>query len=496
MVERFWSIPLVRVLIGGVFATVGAYGIGHEILDPSRIKLLIFVGLILLLIGLGTGNPALSMYLLTLYLPMMAFLRRALIPLAGWGALDPLVIVAPGVILFLGSFWFYKRFVMREPITDDTRIFRLVRWMILIDFLQAANPKQGGLSVGLGGVIFYVVPLFWLILGRQYVNDRWLRRIMGTVFTMGVLVSLYGLKQTFYGFFPFEQQWVDIVNITSLDVNGLIRAFSTFSSGQEYSQYLAIGIAIGWLYVLKGRISMKIIGLVGTGVMGYAIVMASARGAIVTAATAIVIMTIMHAETVRGRVVMGFILGAVLTFVYMKIAHMHTSNPLVTHVVSGLANPLNSKDSSLAGHSGSLFSGILDGFKMPIGHGLGSTTTAGSKFGSSNGGTEVDVSNMFVSDGAVGGVIYVILLIYVVIEAFRQAHLRKPLALGVLGIFVANAGQWVNGELYSTASLVWLFVSYLERQAPRIPHISHREVFVKSPTLVPSSTNTTKIQKR
>ncbi|GMA61169.1 hypothetical protein NZD89_15990 [Alicyclobacillus fastidiosus] len=108
MVQRFWSIPFVRALIGGMFAAVGAYGIGHEIFDPSRIKLLIFIGLILLLIGLGASNPALSMYLLTLYLPVMALLRRALIPLAGWGALDPLVIVAPGVILFLGSFWFYN----------------------------------------------------------------------------------------------------------------------------------------------------------------------------------------------------------------------------------------------------------------------------------------------------------------------------------------------------------------------------------------------------
>ncbi|GMA61168.1 hypothetical protein [Alicyclobacillus fastidiosus] len=351
------------------------------------------------------------------------------------------------------------------------------------------------MSVGLGGVIFYVVPLFWLILGRQYVDERWLKRIMGTVFVIGVLVSLYGLKQTFYGFFPFEQQWVDIVNITSLNVNGLIRAFSTFSSGQEYSQYLATGIAIGWLYVLKGRTPMKVIGVVGTGIMGYAIIMASARGTIVTAATAIVIMTIMHAGTVRGRVVMGILLGTVLTFVYIKIAHMHTSNPLVTHVVVGLANPLNSQDSSLAGHSGSLFSGILDGFKMPIGHGLGSTTTAGSKFGSANGGTEVDVSNMFVSDGAVGGVVYLILLVFVAIEAFRQAHSRKTLALGVLGIFVANAGQWVNGELYSTASLVWLFVSYLERQAPRIPHVSQREVFLTKPILTLSSAHHAKMHK-
>lgn len=436
--------------------------VGGGVFDPSMIRVVLAVALVAMMVGLTLRNRQLGMFVILSYLPVMALVRRILIPLTGWTQFDPLVLVVPIVVLLLGSFWIYRHLVLREPVRADTGIFKSIRWLLLIEIIEVFNPLQGGLSVGLSGAIFYVVPIVWFILGRIYFNRTWFIRVMVLSLIVGLAVSAYGLKQAYYGFFPFEQQWIDDVHIVSLHVGSVIRGFSTFSSSQEYSQYIAISLAIAWVVVLKARRWAKVFGLICVGVMGDALILVSARGTIVTCAAAIVLTTIMNAKTARGRLVVSFLLGLLLTGVWVVLSHVTSSNPLVSHVLLGIFHPFNSTDSTLDGHSGRMFQGIVNGFMMPIGHGLGSTTTGAGKFGGSNYGTEIDISNVFESDGVIGGMIYLVTLTSIFVKALKRSRSGDIVVLAALAVFVASIGQDLNGELYSTSALVWLFASYIE----------------------------------
>jgi len=448
------------VFLSAMACFIGLYGT-----DASILRGLLSIVLFILLMGLSLHTPAAALLLLVIIEPLLGLTRRLLIPMAGWSSLDPLVILAPVTVLLMGSYWFYRVYVLRQEEANDTIIFRLLRWMLLINLLEVVNPLQGSVTVGLGGVIFYVVPLLWMILSREYVDNQWFSRILGLTFFLGVLIALYGLKQTYWGFYPFEQAWIHLTNIVSMNVDGSVRAVSTLTSAQEYAMYMGIAMMIGWFYLLYGKIHIKFIALVGLGILGWALFMESVRGTIVTAALGLGFMTILSGKGLRRRIFMLLFISVVFTVMFIEMGHIHSSNGLVSHNIQGLSNPLNNHDSSLSGHYAIMLNGIVEGLKQPIGYGLGSTTTAAGKFSSGNLGTEVDVSNMFVSDGVIGGVLYLVLMGFILFSAVKQAIQGEKLGLLVLGVLLVAGGQWLNGELYSTSALVWIVVGQLDRFA-------------------------------
>jgi hypothetical protein len=464
----FLKITLAAIIIG-----MSLY-VGHSVLNPASIRTLLGLTILFLTLAISITHPNASIILLMIYLPLLGLIRRILIPIAGWGSFDPLVIVAPSVALLTGSYWFYRYLFLHEPLVNDTPVFKLVRWMILIDCLEIVNPRQGSPMVGIMAIIFYVAPLFWMVTARTVMTERTMRVIIHTVFVMGIVAALYGLKQTYYGFFPFENDWIHIVKITALHVGNLYRALSTTDNPQEYAEFLAQAICVGWLYVLRGNLLIKIYGLVGAIVIGWALFMESARGPLIFAAIALAVITVMSGKSKMSRAILGIIVCAILLAVFVKINHMQaSSNALVEHQIAGITG----KNSSMNGHISTALSGIWRGTKSVIGYGLGSTTTAAGKFASSgNGGTEMDFSNMFVSDGVVGGLTYLALIIRVGILLFRSALSRSLVGLFSIGALIAIFGQWVNGELYTTATVFWLSVGFIDgtRSGQLQPDLSER----------------------
>lgn len=463
-----------RILYRSSILLLIMLGLGYSIgmsLNGYALHTYLGASLIFLAIAISIRKPVAVLYAVVVYLPFMGFIRRLLVPELGWSSFDPFVLLAPVTVLLLGSYWFYHYFVLRDIQMTDTRLFKWIRWLILIDLLEMVNPLQHGITVGLSGVIFYVVPLFWMVLSRFYFDLRIIRLIIVTVFVTGIILALYGLKQTYFGFYPFEQDWVKITGYVALYVGSKLRALSTPDNPQEYAVYLSMAIAVGWVYVLRGRPLTKVIGLLGISVMAFALFMESARGPIVLSTIAIAIASIMNARTARSRYVVSVIVSAIITVIFIQLGHIPatSTNPLISHQLQGLSHPLNQQDSSLVGHSQRMYGGIIDGIKMPIGRGLGSTTIAASKFNSVDVGTEVDISNTFLSDGIVGGVIYVLIILQSFLLALRNVKTEPKLALMMLGILIASIGQWLNGGLYSTSAITWIVIGCLDRmsQAPR-----------------------------
>lgn len=458
-VVRFTSFVMVICLIG--------YLTGIESMNGISTHVLLGICLIFLCIAMATGKPVTVLYAMVIYLPFMGLVRRLLLVYLGPTSFDPMVLIEPVIVLLLGSYWFYHFLWRKDAVFVDTTTFKLIRLLILIDVLEILNPLQHGISVGLSGLMFYVVPLFWMILSRLHFNDTLTRRIVHTVFILGIILALYGLKQTYFGFFPFENTWVNLSGYTSLHVGNKLRAFSTPDNAQDYGVYLSLGIAISWAYILRCKFLLKCAGIIGLGIMGFALFMESARGPIVLTTFAIAITSIIAAKTTRARFVVGTIVSALIVVVFIVINHIPTASQsaLISHQINGLAHPLNSQDSSLSGHSGRMFSGILEGIKMPIGHGLGSTTIAAGKFNSSAQGTEIDISNMFVSDGIVGGVLYLLIIGRIFHSVIRGVHKYSFLHLVTLGVLIAGVSQWSNGGLYSSSTIIWILIGYIDRRS-------------------------------
>ncbi|UUZ93046.1 hypothetical protein LJK87_48885 [Paenibacillus sp. P25] len=434
-------------------------------MDPSKIRILFFVSISLIFVALSIRYRAWMLYGLLIYLPFMGLFRRALIPSSGWSSFDPLVILAPGMVMLLGSYWVYGTFIKRQaiPSDEDTRLFKLVRWMIFIDVIQIFNPLQGSILTGLGGVIFYVVPLFWMVLSRLYFNERWIKLIYGTILTIGIISAFYGLKQIHYGFFEFEEQWIEIANIAALMVSqDESRAFSFYSNGAEYTLYLVISIVIAWVLLLRGKLFTRLVTLTAIPLLFYAMFLQAQRTPVILTSLTLAIISIVSAKKASTRWFAVFVMGIALVGAFSFISKMDTSgSALIARQVNGLTNPLDDKHSTATIHVSMLVNGLLEGFKMPIGRGLGITTLAGAKMSNTGASSEVDLSNMMISDGVVGGIVYGLILLQALRMAFKEAR-SSTIGLIILGILLATLGNWSIGGNYSASSIIWLSIGYLD----------------------------------
>ena len=108
--------------------------------------------------------------------------------------------------------------------------------------------------------------------------------------------------------------------------------------------------------------------------------------------------------------------------------------------------------------------GVVEGVSTVFGRGLGSTTLAGAKFGTTLFNAEVDISNMFYSLGLLGGAIYVA----IVVEALRGVaavwrRRRGPEDLALLAVVASTFLSWLLGGEYAIAALVWFSIGAIDR---------------------------------
>jgi len=135
---------------------------------------------------------------------------------------------------------------------------------------------------------------------------------------------------------------------------------------------------------------------------------------------------------------------------------------MVNHQAEGLLNP---GQSTAQTHSDMFLYGIISSFQFPAGMGLGATTIAASKLGNNDmGSTEICISNMFVSLGPVGGIVYLIVLFRAfktILLNIRNADTNEGIAF--LGLFICCTGQWLNGGHYALTALLWFCIGTLHR---------------------------------
>jgi hypothetical protein len=406
-------------------------------------------------------SPGVGVASALVYLSLVGGLRRWLIPVFDWSGTDTLLIVAPtAAVLYL---------LMTRRSYTYTPLMRLLLGLLVLMILEVVNPLQGGLAVGVAGILFFIAPLLWYFIGRQVGSAAVMTKVMQAIIVVSVCAALYGLYQTYFGFNYGEQRWIATTfsHYVAMNVGGVIRAFSFFTSVAEYAQFLGLGIVVLWAMFLRGnRLALLPIPL-----LLVAIFFASVRFAIVFTAISCTILWAIQGRSYRSWVPRGLValvvVVAALYFGLNKIHETHFSQgtqAIADHTTLGLLNSAD-KDYSTAGfHMGEIINGVVAGFTNPLGRGLGSTTIASDKFGGDTESAEFDIGNMFLSLGFIGGLIFLIVIAMSLSAGLRYWQQSRTLVgLVIVGILVQLIGNWFNGGFYAASTLAWLCVGALER---------------------------------
>jgi hypothetical protein len=309
--------------------------------------------------------------------------------------------------------------------------------------------------------------------GRSLVDDRLLRRLFVAIAILAVAAVIYGLFQQDRGLPGWDRAWVDASGYAALRVGNAIRAFGTFSSASEYATFLGIGIIICAAGMTR-RLAIPVL-LSAASLLSYGLFYESSRGILILVAAAL---AILWAARKGFRAVPALCVGVIGVVILLGLAGHFSSTSstsaaapsaqasLAQHQLQGLANPLNSRDSTLSVHFSEMVHGLEASITNPLGHGTGAVTLAASRFGGSAQGTEVDPSNMGVALGLLGFISYLVVAAVGLWTAYRVAALRRSWwALASLGLLVVTFLQWTNGGQYAVAWLPWLVLGWSDRAA-------------------------------
>lgn len=424
---------------------------------------------ILVFAGIAVSAPRAAIVLTFVYLAVLGDIRRWFQTQFGISDFDLLLLVGPITALILVARPFFH-----GQLNAGTKVSKWVMILMGIMTLQIFNIAYVPIQVNLAGVMFYMIPLVWFLIGKVYGTEEFTEKVLfSTVFLVAIAACAFGLYQAFVGFPDYQLAWIRqnaAKGLISLNVGNRVRPFGFFVSFQEYAQYLTamIGIALAGIWFSRLRwmalfLPLPLVAVLTTG----------ARGPVVNVMLAVGLVYILLAKggvTIVGRLVAyGFVGAAAMFFGFTAASQTDFGediNPLIQRQAEGLLNPLDTRKSTATDHGLIFLSGMISSLSDFAGKGLGSTSIAGGKFGVDTSGTEIDVSNMFVALSPVGGIIYVVLICII----FKRAglflrHKRSAVSIAIMGLLITQFGQWLTGNLYALSALVWFCIGAIDRQA-------------------------------
>lgn len=424
----------------------------------------IFGFAVFLLVAMANRRNALVLILV--FLVLLGFVRRLLIPFAGWADNDPLLLVSPAAAITL---WYLGRGqrVARGFLPGAVAV--LLLWCIA----QVLNPFEPGLSLAVQSLLFYVTPLAWFFVGRTFERETH-DLVIRVVQWMAVPVVLLGLYHSFGNFFPFELTWVGVSGQSeAIFLPGFnIRPFSTLTSPQEYGYYLGFTLLILWARIIHEPARRRLLGAAMLVVTATLFLQAT-RSIFFFFLVALAVTALVH---YRSPITLLCIVGIGVALASYVISTPRTGNEtpaeekekssiqaLIDHELSGLTDPSSSTGPL---HLDLVTQGLEQGIREPLGQGVSHGSIA--RFKNAPGLTissESDIGNVAAGLGFVPGLTLLGIIIAGFALATRMA-IQQPSArhLAILGIAVVAFGQWSTGALYCTSTILWFLLGGLDRE--------------------------------
>ena len=451
-------------------STVGLLGIAAVtalvIIGQARAAVALTVAFALVTMAMVRTQWAIAATLV--YLIFLADLRRLLILVDGWTTTDPLLMIGPVFAIAIFAYAWASRSVKL-----DTPLAYWILGLMGIMAIQVFNPKQGGLIVGVGGIMYTMVPVLWFWIGRTYATLPFIRRFFSYILLpLVLLATLVSFYHSLYGYLPYQMEWYYVAGYTALgDLQTGLAPISFFASGTEHVVFLTVGIVVLWAIGLqKNRATLLLIpplfiAAFITGTRGPI-----AKLLIVGAGLWAIQGKTMTTWIVRGAVAL-LIAGVGLVWGLNQATEMSFSDRIENRV-QRQAQEFTQRDgkgrSSVGVHLTLLANGYRSALNNPLGYGLGAGSKA-AKLGSNLNpsvahGTETDLGNSFLALGLPGGIVYHIIVFLVVWNSFRYwQQTRSATAMAFLGILGVTFMQWLSGGLYAISPLLWICIGALDR---------------------------------
>jgi hypothetical protein len=436
-------------------------------------------------------NRVAAMLATIAYLFLVGDLRRIRDLAFPHPSLDPLLLVGPAIAVILALPVIIKA-KSQDPLS------KAILFLTLVMTAEIFNPSQGGLGVGVGGAFFYLVPVFWFWIGREYgttaVLEAFLYRV---ILPLAIAAALMGLYQNFIGFLPYQQLWID-ANINTFVILRMGNGSRSFGFSVAPSEYASL-VQIGAIGVVAAYMAGRKAWILALPILIAALILASGRSVIVKMVFALAFTWVARNRKDFGamaiiRLIVIMMVGLIAVSVIASrfaggaqgYGPQSATSAAIAHEAGGLANPFDKKKSTVGLHSQYVLGGFLEGFKYPFGHGLGSTTAATGKLGTSKVMfTEIDLSDLFIALGLPGGILY----LYCVFQALRSALLfvrgaPKVISLPTLAILGGGIGIWLVTSQYSTSAMYLFMIGCLTHSESGAVKVKQR---IAAPTVEPLS---------
>ncbi|HEY7396825.1 MAG TPA: hypothetical protein VH538_00870 [Gaiellaceae bacterium] len=446
-----------------VLFAVSVLGVAYVSSEPTQLRAAVTVGLILVVAAVGIAWPQRLLYGIAGWLIVMGLVRRVLTLVAPSTGPDPLLLVEPAAVALL-----LVVIAHRGPFRGRSALSTCVALMSGIIAISALNPAQGGLTVGVAGLLFLLVPTLGFWIGRSLCTDAVFERLLKLVAAVALPVAAYGLYQTFVGFPRWDERWIVSVAqaYQALNVGAAVRPFSTLPSSAEYAYVLGVGLAV-WLAfglrVLRLPVTLAAVALLGTG-----LVLESSRLIVFLSAAALIAMAVsrlrISAPAAAVVVLLSFLAtSAVVGRLAPDYYATNTTGALLSHQLQGLSNPFDATSTFFI-HTSLVTNGLRSGIAHPAGLGAGTVSQAASRFGGVGRQSEADPSNLAIAAGVPGLVTYLVLATLAFVRAYSLARIRRDaLALSALAITTIVFLQWFNGGQYGIALLLWITLGWIDR---------------------------------
>jgi hypothetical protein len=459
---------LLWMWLGGGLLLIVLWGM----LIAGQVNLLCTVVIAIPLLLLAVYDKESAVLWTLVYLILLGDIRRIIVQIAAPSTFDPLLLIAPAVttvlvVPLLGSL------KLREPLS------KAVLGLLVIMGLEVLNPKQGSLSIGLSGAFFYIIPVMWFWIGRSLGSVALVETIIfRVVLPLGIIAGIFGLCQSFIGFLPYQQAWIAAVarTYTSLYVGSSVRAFGFSVSAAEYATLVECSTAL----IVAAYFASRRLWMAALPILATALLLSGGRGLTIKLVVVLCVLWIVRKGRLNPAKLIGMAVLGGLALLSLSLIAGHfagsadagqrggsAAQEALMHQLGGLAHPFDKKYSSAGLHTNMVATGFLEGFTSPLGHGLGSTTFASRKFPADSdwGSSELDFSDMFISLGLVGGLLYLGMAVFGVHAAFKYFRETKlSVGIPVLAILLATLGGWLIDGQYSTCSLVFFILGSVVHQ--------------------------------
>lgn len=459
-VESRSSVPLIIV---GLLAVL-TLAVGKLVDSGQGVRVALAVVLVIVFAGLAFLSPKHLILTMAVWLASLGLVRRVV----GGSLLeagDPLLVVGPASLIILAIVAAGKN--TRLPKTSLTYLVLLLQ---IVAFLSIFNPLQGGVMVGLAGLLFIPIPTLAFWAGRAFCNDKSLTQVFKLLGLLAVPAAIYGLYQSFYGFPEWDARWLANFGYVSLNVNGVTRPFASFSSATDYNTFLGLGL-VAWVMLLLRR--RPIIGVLTSLTIFLALVYGSQRLIIVTGLGGVaLVLAARRRWPMGGALLLGLVLLVtspfLLSYFEPKLDSFQAQSPLLEHQIQGLSDPFG-QNSTLRQRTEMVTAGVSSVAENPLGMGIGAPTIAATRFGGSSAtlrSTDADPSNMAVALGIPGLVLYLTLSFVAFRKAYNlAAERRDALSYAVLAALGVTVTQWLTGGQYAVAWIPWLLLGWVDKQA-------------------------------